>query len=263
MPSGSSSRERRRVATKPGENRVRRRPWLAPFIATVSILVVAAFGVLAFNSTRGGPGDVPAVMPRNTGETGILLKASDGVVSTATTASADLRIVLYLDASCPACRAFEETNSSDLASLLASGNATVEYRPIAILDERFTGPVFSTRANNTLLCVADSSPEHFLDAVAAIFAAQPEEGTPGLDDDELIRMMASAGISGGDVADCIVDRRFADWVGVNTQRALTGPIDGAEIQSVRGTPTVLVNGRQYTGSLTDAGAFRAFVGERR
>lgn len=266
MPSGRSTRDKRRAATQESEHRrverARRRRWLAPLIATASILVVAAVAVVAFNAARDGSEDIPAVTPKNTVEAGVLLKGSDGVVGTATAASAGLNVVVYLDASCPACRAFEETNSSYLASLVASGDATLEYRPIAILDERFTGPVFSTRANNTLLCVADSSPERFLDAVAAIFAAQPEEGTPGLSDDELIQTMASAGISEEDVAACIVDRRFADWITASTQRALSGPIDGAEIQSVRGTPTVLVNGRQYTGSLTDTEAFRAFIGER-
>ena len=44
-----------------------------------------------------------------------------------------------------------------------------------------------------------------------------------------------------------------------TERALTGPIPNSELESVTGTPTVLVNGKQYVGSLEDTAEFQAFV----
>jgi protein-disulfide isomerase len=40
---------------------------------------------------------------------------------------------------------------------------------------------------------------------------------------------------------------------------LNGPLPNTTVSAVTGTPTVLVNGQQYQGSLTDAGAFAAFV----
>ena len=45
----------------------------------------------------------------------------------------------------------------------------------------------------------------------------------------------------------------------STARALKGPLPNTEVEKVQGTPTVLVNGQQYSGSLTDADAFSAFV----
>ena len=58
---------------------------------------------------------------------------------------------------------------------------------------------------------------------------------------------------------CIDDQSFVSWVRAATERATSGPLPGTEVASVSGTPTVLVNGEAYTGSLTDADAFSSFV----
>jgi hypothetical protein len=61
------------------------------------------------------------------------------------------------------------------------------------------------------------------------------------------------------VATCITDQQFSDWVGDATDRALAGPLPNTELEAVKGTPTVLVQGVQYTGALDDAAAFETFV----
>ena len=122
----------------------------------------------------------------------------DGVVS----------IVEYVDFSCPICKQFEEEFGDYITGLVESGEATLEVHPVAILDPRFTGPEFSTRVNNAGACVADAHPESFLDVMAAMFANQPEEGTAGLTDEELIDIVHSAGVEDDAVDACIDGRRL-------------------------------------------------------
>ena len=51
----------------------------------------------------------------------------------------------------------------------------------------------------------------------------------------------------------------AGWAQDALDRALAGPIPNSNVSKLKGTPLVLVNGQEYTGSLTSASEFRAFV----
>jgi protein-disulfide isomerase len=105
--------------------------------------------------------------------------------------------------------------------------------------------------------VADSAPGSFWAFNSALFADQPAEGTAGLSDDQLVALAETAGAS--DVADCIEDQDFSGFIQSATDRARQGPLPGSTLENVTETPTNLVNGRQYTGSLEDPEEFRAFV----
>ncbi|PSL36588.1 protein-disulfide isomerase [Labedella gwakjiensis] len=167
------------------------------------------------------------------------------------------QIRVYLDYLCPYCGDFERANGEQMESLVESGAATVEIHPIAILTARSAGTQYSLRAANAAACVADSSPDSFWAFNSALFADQPAEGSEGLTDDQLIEIAGTAGATG--VSDCIEDRDFAGFIQSATDRAKEGPIPGSSVAQVQGTPTILVNGKQYTGSLEDSDEFRAFV----
>ena len=93
---------------------------------------------------------------------------------------------------------------------------------------------------------------------ALMFENQPEELTAGLSNTEIKALAAEAGASSA-VDQCIDDARFKGWVEDATNRALTQPIPNSDLDSITGTPTVLVNGNQYVGSLEDPAEFSAFV----
>ena len=44
-----------------------------------------------------------------------------------------------------------------------------------------------------------------------------------------------------------------------TERALSEPVPNSDLDRIQGTPTVIVDGVQYEGSLTDAQEFADFV----
>ncbi|SDN40658.1 Protein-disulfide isomerase [Cryobacterium flavum] len=249
----------------------RRRLFLRGGIGIGLLAVVAIVTLVIVNNVTAPAAQGPANMASD----GILLGSDGTTVSAATSTplAADAEpvatdqsaltdtanIVMYVDYLCPICGNFETTNSEQITSWVTAGNATVEIHPISILDRLSSGTKYATRAANAAACVADYDPNNFLAFNSAMFADQPAENSTGLTDAELTTLVEGAGVTSTDVASCIKDQTYADWVDASTQRALNGPIPNSDIEKVKGTPTVLVNGVSYTGSFTDAAAFEAFV----
>jgi protein-disulfide isomerase len=161
----------------------------------------------------------------------------------------------YVDPMCPYCAQFEETNGELLAAGVASGVITLRVHSLTFLDRISSGTDYSSRASAALTCQATLNPDETLSYLATVFANQPAEQTAGLSNDELAALAPGA-VS---IRDCLESGDYAGWSQQNTEAALTGPIVGADIEAVSGTPTVLVDGVLYTGSLTDTAVFSAFV----
>jgi len=252
----AAARERAQLARKKQKRRQKTSRWLLQGgLVVVVLAIVVAVVVVITNSIRpAGPG--PANMASDgirigqdfVAETTPALGADDEPTATETTASSDtVDIVIYLDYLCPICGGFEQANNEYIAGLVSSGAATVEYHPVAILTNSSLGTKYSNRAANAAACVANYSPNSFFDFNTAMFENQPEEGTRGLDDARLAEI--ATGVDGvtsaSQITRCIDDQEFASWVGAATERALDGPLPNSNVQSFRGTPTVLVNGQQY------------------
>jgi protein-disulfide isomerase len=247
----------------------RNKVFLQGGIAVAAVAIVAIVALIIMNSIRpAGPG------PANMASDGILISEGMKAVKTpalqpdakpvasvpdSTGTVADIRV--YIDYLCPFCGEFEATNSTQIAKWVDSGAATVEIHPVSILTSKSAGTQYSLRAANAAACVANYSPNDFYALNAALFANQPKEGTAGLSNDQIKKIVKSAGVTTSltQINSCIDDTTYKSWVLAATDRALTGPLPNAAIPAVTGTPTVLVNGKQYLGSLQDPKEFAAFV----
>ncbi|WEO77876.1 thioredoxin domain-containing protein [Cryobacterium sp. SO2] len=268
------ARETARIQREEQKKREARNRWfLRGGIGLTLVAVAAIVAVLIVGSIKpAAPG------PLNMASDGILMQgdgtAITAVPTAATAADADpvatdvdaltdtVNITVYLDYLCPYCNQFETANAEQLTNWLTAGNITLEVHPISILDNSSNGTKYSTRAANAASCVANYQPDSFLDVNAALFANQPTEGTSGLTDAELVSLVETAGVTDESVATCITDQEFSKWVGTATDRALAGPLPNTSLAAVTGTPTVLVQGVQYSGDLADAAAFETFVMEQ-
>ncbi len=182
------------------------------------------------------------------------------VASPTASASSVIDIRMYVDYQCPHCKEFEAANVSQLSTWLHSGAATVEIHPIAILNNSSQGNQYSTRAANAAACVANYSPNSFWAYNELLYANQPAENSPGRTDAQLVALTVKAKVSSAaSIAACITGTKFKTWVNAATIRALQGPIPNSNVAKVQGTPTVIVNGQLYPGSLTDPNAFASFV----
>lgn len=170
-------------------------------------------------------------------------------------------IKIYVDYLCENCALFEERNGTQLRTWVESGAATVEYHPIAILTSKSAGTQYSLRAANAAACVAEFAPDSFFDFNAALFVDQPEEGSPGLSDEELLERAERAGVVNlPRVRDCVQEKRFRTWVVAATQRALAGPIPDSDVEAITSTPTIIVNGEQFEYTTAfDPNEFAQFV----
>ena len=204
------------------------------------IVFAAAFGSF-MNAVVGDVSTVPVVGA--SGQVGAAY-LDEGYLQAG---SGETVVDLYIDPMCPYCGQFEVVNGATLAALVDDGSISLRVHSLTFLDSASQGSEYSTRASNALTCEAATNPDSTLDYMAALFANQPAEGTSGLTDDELVALSSGE----ESIADCVNSGRYAEWSQGNTDAAVTGPILGAEIDSIEGTPTILVDGRQYTGAIND------------
>lgn len=171
-----------------------------------------------------------------------------------------VNIVSYVDFQCPVCQAFEAANGEQIKSWVDSGLASVEIHPISILDRLSLGNKYSTRAANASACVAQEQPENFYAAMQALFEHQPAESTSGRTDAQILEVLKDAGASGDKITSCVKSQKFANWVTAASARVQTVPFPNTVTPTtLRGTPTVFVDGQLYSGGVDDAAAFKAFV----
>ena len=264
-----AAREKARLLREEQRKKERRTRFIVQGSVVLSLLVVVTIValVLVNSAVPSGPG------PKNMASDGIQL--SQGAIATETAAlkagqdpkpntrdeaAGTLDIQMYVDYMCPICGQFEATNGEYITSLLENGKTTVEIHPIAILDSYSQGTKYSTRAANATACVANYSPNQFYDFHNLLFADQPKENSAGLSDEQLIDLTKQAAVESPDkVASCIKEQSFKNWVADARARALNGPIPNSNVDKVKGTPTVIVNGKKYEGSISDLASFQAFV----
>lgn len=165
-------------------------------------------------------------------------------------ADAPVVVDVYQDFICPACGVFEQMNAADIASLVDSGTMQYRMHVINFLDESSMGSKYSTRAANAFLTVAHVQPDKALAFNSALYANQPKEGTTGLTDPEIAQLAASAGVSQKTIA------QFANNTYVNVPSQAW---DAAQADNVHGTPTVFINGVEFTGDIYSAGPFKQAV----
>lgn len=235
-------------------------------IALVAVVAIV-WGGIAASIQPAGPG------PKNMASDGILI--GEGLKAVHTPArpagaapipsepdesGAVANIRMWVDYICPVCGQFEKTNGAQIEKWVDSGAATLEVHPIATQTSKSAGTKYSLRAATAAACVANYSPDDFFAFNAAMFVDQPKENTPALSNDEINARIKAAGVSNlKQISSCVDKEQFKQWVSGATDRAVTGPLPNTELEAVGGTPTVLVNGLQYVGSLDDPKEFAAFV----
>jgi protein-disulfide isomerase len=237
----------------------------------IGVAIVAALAIVALIIVSSVRPPVPG--PENMASDGIVigsglkavpspsLRADEKPIPTKPDPTGSVvSIRTYIDYLCPYCGEFERTNMSQIQKWADSGAATVEIHPIAILTSNSAGTKYSLRAANAAACVANYSPNQFYRFHTLLFEHQPEEGSSGLTDQQIEGYVSDSGAKNVDsIKRCISDGTYKTWVQNATDRALAGPIPNSTVKKLTGTPLVLVNGKQYNGSLTSASDFKAFV----
>ena len=207
--------------------------WFAIWVTIGAVVALAAATILVVTLNNQAAQPDPANTPAASNidqETGAIL-VGDG----------EDRLDTYVDFMCPVCGDFEELYGAEIEGLVDDGAITLGIHPIAILDRYSQGTEFSTRAANAAYCVADADPDASLPFLQAMFANQPQEGTAGLTDEQLVEVASSVGVTGID--SCVSDGTYTGFVAAMTEKTPVQPG-----QEGIATPTVAVNGEAISNS---------------
>lgn len=182
-----------------------------------------------------------------------------------------VQVTVYADYICPACGSFETRHSAMLERYVGSGDVELEVYALNFLDSNSLGTKYSTRAANLMACVVEQQPDYAFALNTRLLSpeVQPAQGTPGLDDKQLIKEAQAVGVEAtSSLQSCVRDRQFAAFIDANREAAFSGivgldegaqliaetdPATGAIIslqdadspQQLISTPTVIVNGQQW------------------
>ena len=234
-PSTRAAEQARQLAAREEQERRRAVRRAGAFVVGALVVAIAIAVALSLGSGEDDQVAGPVVVPAGA--------TADGRVAVGQ-ADAPVSVTVFFDYLCPFCGRFEAANSDELDRLVESGQVRVDLRPLSFLDAQSDGTRFSTRTANALATVADGAPDTVWDFHRALFAQQPEEGTKGLTDAQLVDIARDAG-----VPDPVVNRfaaeEFTGWVDDVTQKAFDSGITG--------TPTVLVDGHVFKGDLYSTG----------
>ncbi|HEX4586732.1 MAG TPA: thioredoxin domain-containing protein [Mycobacterium sp.] len=205
---------------------------LAIQIGLTSVVVIFAVVLVGYivlsNDKKPQSGDAKAIRV-----------ASSNVIKKEGSSDPKVVLGLYEDFLCPVCGKFESQFGPTVSNLIDTGAVAADYYMVAILDRQGDG--YSSRASNAAYCVADASTDAFRRFHSALYAQQPEEGVgPFPDNNRLIEVARQAGVAGG-VPDCITKGR-------NTEMAK----GLAAATGVSATPTIRINGQDYTPTTPDA-----------
>lgn len=267
MREGARERARELRELHKKQDRTRRRVVTLSVVGGVLVVIVVVALVILNFAQPGGRGPLNMLSDGIKIGTGLKavqtpgLPANSKPVPSATNPPAVIDIKLYVDYLCPNCGTFEKKNGDQLRAWLKTGAATVEIHPIAVLTTKSAGTQYSLRAANAAACVAEFSPDHFFDFNDTLFIDQPKEGSAGLTDEQIEARATRVGVTEmTQVTKCMADHRFRGWVQAATTRALNGPIPGADVKNIAGTPTIIVDGTQFKYTTAfDPNEFAQFV----
>lgn len=233
-PDPSSKRQQLRAAQEKAAKQEKTRR--ITLISVVAVIVLAIVGGVTW-----------AVISMNQSKQ---IQASDVHALVLGKADAPVTVDIYQDFICPYCGEFERANSADISALVDSGQMRLRLHPMNFLDEASLGSKYSSRAANALITVYKAEPDKTLAFNAALFANQPAENTTGLTDDQIAQIATQAGVSAEVVA------TFTDMANVDfaTQSSAEASKDG-----VTGTPTILIDGKKFSGNILTEGPFRQAV----
>jgi len=245
------------------KRRKRRNKWFLQGgigLGIVAIAAIVAIVVVNVNNAN----TVSATGPKNMATGAIQFTGGDGKVTPVTTKAVTAKgtpsaiptsnsdgavaVTEYVDWACPVCKQFEAAYADQILDKVKSGDATLAIQPVSILDRSYQSSRYASRAANAAMCVANYAPDKFLDVQTQFFDNQPEEGTKGLTNAEIAKLVKAGGATGSNVSECLSSEQFKGWVTRSTSLVTSNP----DLQGTQGfgTPTIVVNGKKVD-TLTD------------
>lgn len=201
-------------------------------VIVIALIAVGGWGINAASKSNEKVDDV--IQPANTTDDYGIVYDTAAAGGTPVAGATPVSVELYEDFQCPVCRSFEEQSGSFLKDQVTSGAITITYRPFSFLDENGgSSNDYSKRSTSAALCALDQGGvADYVKVHDYLYANQPDEGTAGPENSDLIEAFKGLGITGLD--SCIKTEKFVPYV----QKAKDVAADSD--RKVSATPTVYV-----------------------
>jgi len=214
----------------------------AVLIVAVVVAVILGGGTSGGATGSSGPAQPVGAVP---GDLGGILAVTAPVKGNVPT------LDLYEDFQCPVCGRFEKAMGPTMASMAKARQVKLVVHTLSFLDDNLKNDS-SKRSANAVACAADAG--SFLPYHAAVFAAQPVKEGDGYSDAQLTGFAGAVGITGNALTTwqkCTSSGQHSQYV-ADTQTA-------AEKAGVNSTPTLMLNGKDITATLSTPDALVAQV----
>jgi len=239
-----ASKKIAKVTPKGGPN-----PVVIGAIVAAVVVVAVVVAILIGNSGKSGPSTGTS---GSSAPVGVVGGTGGGILVNPATAKGNAPTLdVYEDFQCPSCAQLEKAMGPAMASMAKAGQVKLVVHVLSFLDANLKNDS-SSRAANAAACAADA--RKYLEYHSAVFAAQPAQEGAGYTDAQLTEVAKTAGITGTALTTwqrCTSSGQHAQYV--------TDVQTGAEKAGVFGTPTVKLNGKDITKTLTTGDALVAQV----
>jgi len=239
-----ASKKIAKVTPKGGPN-----PVVIGAIVAAVVVVAVVVAILSGNSGKSGSSTGTS---GSSAPVGVVGGTGGGILVNPTTAKGNAPTLdVYEDFQCPSCAQLEKAMGPAMASMAKAGQVKLVVHVLSFLDANLKNDS-SSRAANAAACAADAG--KYLEYHSAVFAAQPAQEGAGYADAQLTEVAKTAGITGTALTTwqrCTSSGQHAQYV--------TDVQTGAEKAGVFGTPTVKLNGKDITKTLTTGDALVAQV----
>ncbi|MBT2448412.1 thioredoxin domain-containing protein [Streptomyces sp. ISL-43] len=229
-----SARERLQLERERQKAKDKRRRTLVVSAAVVGVLGLAAVvGLIAANTGKGGSSAKGGPLVAPSGATG-----TDALAIQTGKSEAPSTLTVWEDFRCPACKSFETNYRDTVHELEGKGLLKVEYHLVTLIDGNMGGSG-SLRSANAAACAQDAgtfSPYHDV-----LFENQPEETDDAYGKNAKLLELAGKvdGLDTPAFRTCVEDGTHDSWVKKSQDAFRAG--------SFRGTPTVLLDGKDIFG----------------
>jgi protein-disulfide isomerase len=223
---------RERLAEERKRQALRQQRKRAALIGLGALAIVALIVVVVGLVTPGKSGD-----GGYDGSTAPVSRRSDGAILMAKPGVSAPKLEIFEDFQCPICNEFEKASGGTIKRLAAQGKVNVVYIPFWLFRQQ-SEPLRgnSQRAANAALCAPEDKWVRYHDE---IYKNQPEEGTNGFSDSDLIGWAKDLGFATPEFRKCVT--------GLQKQGQLNQITSYAEqTRKVAGTPTVYLNGKSLS-----------------
>lgn len=198
-------------------------------LITAAILVLGIFGFIIFNRTRPASATPQAATPTEVDPSKLSYEGQPSIGD----ANAPVKLAIFEDFKCPACKNFEEVIWPKLErDYIATGKVQAYFIYQQIIPNSTTAGIASE-------CVFEQNPDLFWDYKTIVYRSQGNEAQDWATASKMVELARTyiPDINADDLNTCLSENRYADRIKADSEMG--------KAVGVTGTPSLFINGQKF------------------